>query len=171
MTRNRATNLCQVKAPVLTLFWYNLCNLWQTLIFSSNDTLTKTDYGNQPNLRRHIKHLVSLLHFMAVTWLRPWLPSRVNTCRQQCGLKLSKPPNHSISLKWTSDIPQHTVRYQVTSLANMQLSHYDWLCCSGCLWVRMCNGNSLILTLLFHSEYETCLPRGQFAVKASICHL
>lgn len=29
-----------------------------------------------------------------------------------------------------------------------------WLnpCCSGCLWVWMCNGNSLNLTLLFHSE-------------------
>ena len=84
--------------------------------------------------------------------MKPGLLSGGHSCKQQCGPRMSKAPNHSISLEWTSDIPQHTVRYQVTSLANMRLSHSEWHCCRGGLWISVCSGNRLTLTVLFHSE-------------------
>lgn len=128
-----------------------------TLNFSSNDTLRKTDYGNRPNLKRHIKHLVSLLHFMADTWGHDSLAELIHADN---------------SVAWSCRNPQTTQSASSEHLtfpnilSGIRLHHWQtcsYLTMTDCaaveaLWVRMCNGNSLILTLLFHSEYETCLP-------------
>lgn len=62
----------------------------------------------------------------------------------------------------TSDIPQQTVRYPITSLPKMQISD-SWLscCCSEGLWGWPRSGNGLILTLLFHTECSLFLESGK----------
>lgn len=107
----------------------------KTQRFYTRATVFKHDFDEfirSPKLRRRVNpplHLVRVYttyssYFVNIMKVNNHMALRDSTMKQQRVPKMSKVSKQSISLVRPSDIPQHTVRYQVTSPANKQLSHF-----------------------------------------------
>lgn len=99
----------------------------------------------------HIKQWASHLHCnLAVTWGHDF--SAGYRCTQQFeDVESPKPLNQPRVDIWHSPTYCQVSGY-ITGKHAVSSLWQTW-CCSWCLWVRVCNGKSLILTLLFHSEW------------------